>query len=377
MMKQLNPVILLSIAIALNIALAGIAPVSAFETTISGNTVSVTGTASPGEQVSLRSSFTMNLPVSGGQYEYEANVEIPQEPNRFSVTARNVQDFNAGVKMGIWITKRFQANGGTASISHADVPPGRYSLKMFGEALPGSDTVPVEVVAETRVKADAKGKYSLDFDTSGVPAGEYRIEAAGDAKTIQIGGSSQGTSITPSATSTSSTASQKDDGSTGNEILPEQKAKQVGITSETVHWYANETGRTIATPGEYQETEKQLRQRLSGGYWKIIPRGEALTEQAGNCENEFCMVRDKDACTVCRDKDILQKSNQPPETTNPATEKQIQASQNLFESQKLNESQNRNESQTSKHANEKGMMEKISDWAMQLFGTRTGDGEGL
>lgn len=363
MMKQSNPVILLSIAIALSSALAGVMPVSAFETTISGSMVRVTGTALPGEQVSLRSSFTMDLPVNGGQYEYEANVEIPQEPNRFSVTARNVQDFNAGVKMGIWITKHFQANGGTASISHADVPPGRYSLKMFGKALPGSDTVPVEVVAETRVKADAEGKYDLDFDTSGVPAGEYRIEAAGDAKTIQIGASSHGT--TPGIASTSSTAGPKEDESTGSEILPEQKAKQVGITSETVHWYANENGLTIATPEEYQETEKQLRQRLSGGYWKIIPRGEPLTEQAGNCEKEFCMVRDKDACTVCRDKDILQKSKQPPETTSPVAEKQIQASQNL------------NESQTSKPANEKSLMEKISDWATQLFGTRTGDGEGL
>lgn len=376
MMKLLHVVILLSIAIALSIALAGVAPVSAFETAVSGSMVKVTGTASPGEQVSLRSSFTMDLPVNGGQYEYEANVEVPQEPNRFMVTAKNVQDFNAGVKMGIWITKHFQANGGTASISHADVPPGRYSLKMFGEALPGSVTVPVEVVAETQVKADARGMYSLDFDTSGVPAGEYRIEAAGEVKAIQIGGSSP--DAAHSIASASSTAGQKENEDTGGEILPEQKAKQVGITSETVHWYANETGLTIATPDEYQDAERQLRQRLSGGYWKIIPQGEALTEQAGNCENEFCLVRDKDACTICREKSILQKPNQPPETANPATERQIQASHNLLKPQNLNdsgsqnESQIRDESKTSRSANEKGLMEKISDWAMQLLGTRTG-----
>jgi hypothetical protein len=110
---------------------------NAIDATVSGSTVSVTGSASPGEQVSMRSSFTMNLPVSGGQYEYETSVQVPQEPNRFQVTARNVKDFNAGVKMGIWITKSFQANGGTASISHANVPSGRYNIKLFGEALPG------------------------------------------------------------------------------------------------------------------------------------------------------------------------------------------------------------------------------------------------
>jgi hypothetical protein len=360
MTERLHLAILLAIAIALNITLAGVLPACAFEATLSGSTVSVTGTTSPGEQISLRSSFTMNLLVSGGQYEYETRVEIPPEPNRFSVTARNVKDFNAGVKMGIWITKRFQANGGTASISHANVPAGSYDLKMFGEALPGSNTVPVDVVAETQVKADAGGKYNLDIDTSGVPAGEYKIEAAGETRTIQIGGSS------PDAGTTSSTASRKEDGSSIEEMPAQQKAKRVGITSETVHWFANETGRTIATPGEYQDTEKQLRQRLSGDYWKIISRGDPLTEQAGNCEQEFCLVRDKDACTVCRDKDVLLKSGQSPQATNPAIENQVPASQDRSESQSLNDSKASNQTQ------EKGLIERIGEWANQLFGRSAG-----
>jgi hypothetical protein len=91
----------------------------------------LTGIAKPGSQLSFQSSFTMNLPVTAGKYEYEATVEIPQKPNRFTVAARNVQDFNAGVKFGIWITKSFKASGGTASISQGDVPPGRYNLKII------------------------------------------------------------------------------------------------------------------------------------------------------------------------------------------------------------------------------------------------------
>ena len=69
----------------------------------------LTGVAKPGSQLSFQSSFTMNLPVTAGKYEYETTVEIPQKPNRFSVAARNVEDFNAGVKFGIWITKSFKA----------------------------------------------------------------------------------------------------------------------------------------------------------------------------------------------------------------------------------------------------------------------------
>lgn len=379
MANRLNFAICLAVAIIFSISPAAVMPTDALEATVSGSTVSVTGTASPGAQVSMRSSFTMNLPVNGGQYEYETSVEIPQEPNRFQVTARNVQDFNAGVKMGIWITKRFQSSGGTASISHDNVPSGRYNIKLFGVAQPGSSQVPVEVAAETRVMADGNGKYSLDIDTSGIPAGEYRIEVAGETKTIQVGGQSPDSSAASSPTSTASAAGQNKNDGTGEE-MPDQKAKPVEITSEVIHWYANETGQSIAMASKYQETEKQLRQRLAGGYWKIIRKGDPLTEQAGNCENEFCLVRDKDACTICRDKDIILKSNQSIDAANPVqvTNNPNQVSQNSNDSKKLydvldlNEPQDLNKSQAPKPVQEKGMMEKIGDWINQLFGTHTG-----
>ena len=386
MANRLNFAICLAFAIIFSISLTAVMPTDALEATVSGSTVSVTGTASPGEQVSMRSSFTINLPVSGGQYEYETSVVIPQEPNRFQVTARNVEDFNAGVKMGIWITKRFQASGGTASISHANVPSGRYNIKLFGEAQPGSSQVPVEVGAETRVMADGNGKYSLDIDTSGIPAGEYRIEVAGETKTIQVGiqspDSSAASSPTSTATgfsSTESTASKNENDGTGEEMT-DQKEKPVEITSEVIHWYANETGQSIATAGKYQETEKQLRQRLAGGYWKIIRQGDPLTEQAGNCENMFCLVRDKDACTVCRDKDIIQKSNQSIDAANPAqvtnnpnrVSQNSNDSKNLYDVNDLNEPQDLNKSQASKPVQEKGLLEQIGSWVDRLFGTNIG-----
>jgi hypothetical protein len=155
-----------------------------------GQEVTLTGTGKPGEELSFRSSFTMNLPVTGGEYGYETTVQVPQKPNHFTVSANNVQDFYAGVKFGIWITKSFQVSGGTIRISQADVPPGRYNLKMFGKALPGSTKVPVNIEAQTQVKADPAGTYKLAIDTTGIPAGDYRIQGAGDVKTIRLGGGS-------------------------------------------------------------------------------------------------------------------------------------------------------------------------------------------
>lgn len=151
-----------------------------------GDEIIISGMAAPNEDVSLRSSFQMDLPVTAGKYEYETSVGIPQQPNRFTVTAQDIKDLNLGVKLFIWITKRFEASGGVATVSQGNLPPGSYNLKMFGEALPGISAVPVEVIAETAVKADSSGKYKLAIDTSGIPAGDYNIEVNGDSKTIRM-----------------------------------------------------------------------------------------------------------------------------------------------------------------------------------------------
>jgi|WetSurMetagenome_2_1015567.scaffolds.fasta_scaffold01215_18 hypothetical protein len=293
----LLPLILLSIGCGFDVSPTNPNP---------GDRITLNGMASPDEQVSLRSSFSMDLPVTAGQYEYATRVDIPQKPNRFTVTAKNVQDFNAGVKLGIWITKGFPASSGMARISQADVPPGEYDLKMFGNALPGSSVIPVTVEAETLVMADSEGKYVLDIDTSGIPAGEYRIEAAGVTKTIQIGSKS-------SSSRSASIAKDDDDDTKAVDFKPTEKP--VEITPYVVRWYANYTGLRIENSSQYDEAEELLKKRLKGGYWKIISKGDPLTEEAGDCQQEYCLVRGADACTICREKDKIlnpEKSSQKP-----------------------------------------------------------------
>jgi hypothetical protein len=158
----------------------------------------------------------MDLPVSGGRYEYETSVEIPRQPNRFTVSASNVKDLGVGVKMVIWLTKSFAAPGGTATVSQSNVPPGRYTVKLFGESLTGAASVPVRVSADTTVQADSKGRYSLVLDTSGIPAGDYTIMGNGETKIINLGASagssepSQPSAPTPSAPAPSAPAAMRD-----------------------------------------------------------------------------------------------------------------------------------------------------------------------
>ncbi len=149
-----------------------------------GDKITLTGKASPGEQLTFRTSFSMNLPVNAGQYYYETSVEVPPKPNRLVVNASNVRDINLGIKFSLWITKRIEATRGMASISQSDIPPGKYALKLFGQSQAAS--VPVDLTAETQVKADDQGDYSISIDTSGIPAGSYRIEGAGDSKIINL-----------------------------------------------------------------------------------------------------------------------------------------------------------------------------------------------
>ncbi len=311
-----------------------------------GQEVTLTGTAKPGEELTFQSSFTMNLPVAGGEYGYETTVQVPKKPNRFTVSANNVQDFNAGVKFGIWITKSFQASGGTARISQADVPPGRYNLKMFGKALPGSTQVSVSVEAQTQVQADSAGIYRLAIDTTGIPAGDYRIQGAGDAKTIRLGGGSA--SVSPPI---NNNELNKKDPPSEKQVL-----KPVEINRETVEWYAGQNGFDIKNASQYDEAENLLKKRLSGGYWKIVSRGEPLTEEAGDCLQKYCLVRGTDACDVCREKDIILKGGQP-SLQSSRSDTDISA-----------HSANQSSSQSGKPTQSSDFLSTLADWIEELLG---------
>lgn len=357
-------------ALALLLIIAIISLSSAFDVSPSnpqpGDKITLTGIASPGEIVNLRSSFQMDLPVSGGRYEYATSVEIPQKPNRFTVTARNVKDLNAGVKMVIWITKRFQSQGGVATISHADVPPGRYNLKMFGDASDGASTVPVKVEAETGVKADSTGSYSLVIDTSGIPAGDYSIEGGGDSKTIRIGSAS----ATPSArySGSGSESSGGESSSDTSYSYTTESPKSVSITPEIIRWYAAKTGLNPDDPDKYAEAEKNLRNRLKGGYWLVIAKGSPMTEEAGNCDEDYCLVRGIDACTTCREKDTLIKlenDSSKPQRYLDAIKEEIADKENQTSLE--NQSQETPAQAVSSIQEKKGYIDGLLQWILQLI----------
>lgn len=253
-----------ALAISLMLIFILISPGISFElsedSVTAGKNLIITGTSEPNSENTFLSSFTMNLPVNSGKYSFETEVKVPNKPNSFAITARNVQKLDAAVKMGIWITKSFDARGGVVYLSGDDIPPGRYRLKVSGTAVPGKSEVPITIEAETRALADSKGRYKLAIDTTGIPEGEYLIEGDGDAKTVRI--LSKGKS--PSRNSDGSeavkeTGADKDkngapastaseiegDKSVQNEIRAEEKAtppEESGQSKGVVDWLAEWLG---------------------------------------------------------------------------------------------------------------------------------------
>lgn len=342
-MKRIFTLVAIFIIMAISVGLAfELSP----ENPTPGQEVILTGTAKPGEELTFQSSFTMDLPVTGGEYGYETTVQVPQKPNRFTVSANNVQDFYAGVKFGIWITKSFQASGGTVRISQADVPPGRYNLKVFGKALPGSTQVPLNIEAQTQVHSDFAGKYKLIIDTSGIPAGDYRIQGAGDAKAIRLGGGSS--SVSPLINS--------NEWNENEAPSKKQVSEHVEINREIIEWYAGQIGFEIENASRYDEAEKLLKKRLSGGYWKIVSRGEPLTEEAGDCPEKYCLVRGTGACDVCREKDIIIKGGQP--------SRQSSRSDTSLSALSANQSS----SQSGKPPQSSGFLSVLAYWIRRLLG---------
>jgi hypothetical protein len=176
-----------------------------------GDTVSITGKASPNEAVWLRSSFELPLTVSEGEYSREFNnIHFPRGEKEFSVTAENVKNVRASLYPIFWQRIEYPLEGplnatndiATLSVSFPatwhgitiDIY-GEKQVKIYGDAAEGATSVNLNVIMSIKVSADSKGDFKLDLNTEGVPEGEFLISAGGEEETVYIG-------VTPPPTST-------------------------------------------------------------------------------------------------------------------------------------------------------------------------------
>lgn len=169
-----------------------------------GNTLVITGTSAPDRTLNAEVSFEKSVAVSGGEYEYGIDeVKIPDGDNNcFTVRAEGVKDLNVRVKKLVWITLSEDATGGVAEISQTHVPPWTYEVRMDGNAQDSQSRVTLRITAAQTIDTDSEGNLRFEYDTDGMPAGEYDITIDGVTKTITLKtkSSSGGGSGTGSAT---------------------------------------------------------------------------------------------------------------------------------------------------------------------------------
>ncbi len=164
-----------------------------------GETLSISGKATPNEEVSLKSSFVISLPVSEGKYSEEfKGIYFPAGKKTFSVRAKNINDIRVSL-LGLipFIPVKYPLGGpqkatdGIATLS-ISLPfsginvDGEKDVKVYGAALEDASSVILTTDMAIKITADKNGEFILDLDTEGVPLGEFSIAAGGKEETVQI-----------------------------------------------------------------------------------------------------------------------------------------------------------------------------------------------
>lgn len=153
-----------------------------------GDTLKITGTASPGADVRAEVTFTKNIQVSKGRYQLSlSNLQVPDgKDNLFTVRADGVKNLHVGVTKLITFNLNKDAANGVATISQGHVPAWSYNILIDGDALKGKSSVQLKITAAQTLTADSKGKFTFSYDTSSMPAGEFSINIGNKAKTIDL-----------------------------------------------------------------------------------------------------------------------------------------------------------------------------------------------
>ncbi|MFP4655443.1 MAG: hypothetical protein ACLFMM_07215 [Methanohalobium sp.] len=152
-----------------------------------GDVLKITGKTSPKSEVNIVISFEKDVSVKDGIYEYVFNnVDIPSPPNRYTITAKEVENVKFGVKLLFWFTRKRESSSGVAVFEDSNVPSGTYNTKVYGKAKPSVSSVNLNIQALQKIKSDNKGNFSFSYDTSALPPGDFTLEVDGSAVNVPL-----------------------------------------------------------------------------------------------------------------------------------------------------------------------------------------------
>lgn len=150
-----------------------------------GDTLIISGLATPEEEVEISVSFEKTVPVYLREYTYEfENIEILNFKNLFTVRAEGVESLKVKMKMVLSKTESAWADGGIATVYYSGVSPGEYRVRVDGMAEDGASGVNLKVTTVQKLNAGKDGKFSYRYSTGSVPSGKLEIKLGNSEREI-------------------------------------------------------------------------------------------------------------------------------------------------------------------------------------------------
>lgn len=165
-----------------------------------GDIIILTGQANPNEEISCSAWFELNPTISDSYYSSKLyGVEIPEPPNNFKITAKNVETLNVGIKMGFWVTLSTMGDSsGNGAVSKSNVPEGTYDIKILGKIKDTAEPVTLKVYASTKITADENGNFEYHYSTDAIEEGTtIYLTIGGVSKEVTLQGSTPAPVVTP------------------------------------------------------------------------------------------------------------------------------------------------------------------------------------
>ena len=295
------------------------ADLTAFDASVEGDTIVVTGTTSENETVDIVSTFVADVNVKDGEYEYELE-DIPMPDvngdETLNISASSVLDMTISLKVKkihIWNTTIIADADGVASyttptaencidfiLDQAGISgtvlekPAEVVMSYAAKLVDGSPVdlnikikgasedkkVSIEQAVHRTILAD--GVFSIEYDANGLPAGTYVISATTE-------GSSESVTLTLKST--------KDTGEEEKKEVPEASSGG-GARAYYLLKAAREEAEEEAEEEIEEEVEEETKSNTNAGEKSTK---ETVDDNEDTSETEFKTTEPKSALRVIVD----------------------------------------------------------------------------
>jgi hypothetical protein len=184
-----------------------------------GDKVTVSGEASPYEEISVSIDFEKIQSVSEGSYEYRiGKITIPEGSDSFSLRAEGVDSLDITLYvLGQGLPSLpVTVNNGIATFGTSKITSGTYDIGVSGTS--SSNEVTLTFGGRGSITADSEGNFQYSYTTENMPEGDFTLNVGGQTQQVSLGTTDDSSDDGDSSSSSSSSSKKKSSSHTGTEL---------------------------------------------------------------------------------------------------------------------------------------------------------------